>query len=456
MTTHPAKNIRLLKKDHYSIDSRDNNVTELMIAAYKGDIGKVKQLLNEGVELDAVDNNGFTALMFSIYKGNHIDTSEITKLLIEAGINFKINRITDLMVACYLGDIKKVKPSVEENTDLDAYDDHGRTALMFAALGCNILECIHKEIVALLLDKGANPNATTVNGRTALMFAAGIGIPEMVALLIKSGADLNAYDINNYKAFQYATARVHEIESYITEKSSISTTTAKAQLQGYITTLHLLAMAGSHIVTWTYDLFTIPYSNVHFYICPTSEVLNKVLKQYYFVSEPSDIMRYIKSTVAGTSAEIIKLDEYGVYRGGEGSDTFIINPAYEGQQDGYKLIISDFNYQNQADYLDLKQFKSITSLNDISFEQTSWSGKTAVELKTKVDDKTIVILLNQTQENLATENFLISLGSNSPQLAAELGSMACHVDERSEYQLLEENVPIEHHLIGAYKDQDEL
>ena len=63
------------------------------------------------------------------------------------------------------------------------------TALHFAA------ELGRAAIVQQLLQKGANPDARTTNGFTALMKAVGHeGCEEVVKLLLENGADPNAKD----------------------------------------------------------------------------------------------------------------------------------------------------------------------------------------------------------------------------------------------------------------------
>ena len=67
--------------------------------------------------------------------------------------------------------------------DVNAKDDQfGWTALMYAATNG------HTTVVEVLLDKGADVNATDTKGRTALMLAVQNGRPEIVQLLEKAAA----------------------------------------------------------------------------------------------------------------------------------------------------------------------------------------------------------------------------------------------------------------------------
>jgi len=71
---------------------------------------------------------------------------------------------------------------------VDTADDDGWTPLIIAA------SAGHNQLVEMLLDNGANVNATTSQGRTALLYSASKGREELTARLIDSGADTNLRD----------------------------------------------------------------------------------------------------------------------------------------------------------------------------------------------------------------------------------------------------------------------
>ena len=60
-------------------------------------------------------------------------------------------------------------------------------------------------MVRLLLNHGANPNAKTNNGKTALMLLAFLGNSAAVELLIHKKVDVNAKDADGKSALDYAT-----------------------------------------------------------------------------------------------------------------------------------------------------------------------------------------------------------------------------------------------------------
>ncbi|MCL4361844.1 ankyrin repeat domain-containing protein [Candidatus Dependentiae bacterium] len=105
--------------------------TPLMLTCLKGQTDVAKSLIEQGVELNEIDNEGATALMLAI-RSQHFD---IAKLLIDSGANIHIK------------------------------DKAGITALMWASMGGST------DIVQLLIDKGANALDQDNNGQTATSWA---------------------------------------------------------------------------------------------------------------------------------------------------------------------------------------------------------------------------------------------------------------------------------------------
>lgn len=83
---------------------------------------------------------------------------------------------------------------------VDARDDHGRTAMVHAAITG------HKEVMDLLLEAGADINAADNRGQTALMAAAHRGYDLCVTHLIDRGAALDKQDEHGLTALVLAGA----------------------------------------------------------------------------------------------------------------------------------------------------------------------------------------------------------------------------------------------------------
>jgi ankyrin repeat protein len=85
------------------------------------------------------------------------------------------------------GELLDVKRLIEKGADVNAKDNEGITALMYA------VAFEHPEMVKLLIDAGADVNAKDNEGITALMVASFEGYTDIVELLIKAGAKENSF-----------------------------------------------------------------------------------------------------------------------------------------------------------------------------------------------------------------------------------------------------------------------
>ncbi len=164
-----------------------------MMAASDGDIAEITKLLEKGVDVNAKDFQGETALMVAALKG-HLD---IAKLLVENGADiharpdFNNNQgQTALMMASKNGYIDIVKMLVEKGSDVNSIVKHtGYSALIMAS------EKGKKDVVSLLIEKGADINAKTKEGSTPLMMASLNGHIEIIKFLKEHGAIQTSADI---------------------------------------------------------------------------------------------------------------------------------------------------------------------------------------------------------------------------------------------------------------------
>jgi hypothetical protein len=162
-----------------------------MLASLEGHLEVVRWLLEKGADVNAAEENGWTALMVASDNG-HLP---VVKLLVEKGADVnkaKNNGRTALIFASLWGYLPVVKWLLEKGADVnaaadaDAVKEGGWTALMHAS------QKGHLRVVKLLLDEKADVNAVDNMGRTALMFASEKGHLPVVKLLLEKGADVNA------------------------------------------------------------------------------------------------------------------------------------------------------------------------------------------------------------------------------------------------------------------------
>src|SRR4051794_1329394 len=171
-------------------------------AAEKGEKTVVRTLLGTGVDVNAAQVDGTTALHWAAYN----DDADTVALLVRAGANVNaLNRygVPPLAQACTNGNAAIVKLLLEAGADANATMKGGESVLMLAARSGNV------EAVKALLARGANPRSRERLGQTALMWAAAEGHTAVVRALIEAGADINATVDSGFKAFFFAVREGH-------------------------------------------------------------------------------------------------------------------------------------------------------------------------------------------------------------------------------------------------------
>ena len=141
----------------------------LIDAVRNADREAVRALMKPGVDVNAPDGDGSTALHWASYR----DDLESTDLLIRAGAN------------------------------VNAANALGATPLWIASENKNAA------IVRSLLAAGGNPNAALVSGETVLMMASRSGNPEIVEQLIAKGANVNVRGTRGQTALMWGVSQKH-------------------------------------------------------------------------------------------------------------------------------------------------------------------------------------------------------------------------------------------------------
>ncbi|XP_073228579.1 protein fem-1 homolog B-like [Porites lutea] len=181
------------------------NRTPLMIAAEKGQIKVVTNLIKHHASVNIKDDNGQTALHHAIQCFDPNISCEILSCLIEHGgdVNCRAydNWQTPLMIAAKRGQMKVVTFLTEHGADLDLRDEDDQTALHYAVCGSDV-SC---EILSYLIENGAEVNALTrLDNSTPLMLACEYGHMSAVSSLIEHGAKVNLQDAMGNTAVYYA------------------------------------------------------------------------------------------------------------------------------------------------------------------------------------------------------------------------------------------------------------
>ncbi len=126
-------------------------VERLLYAAKNKDIITVKNLLakSEGIDINAVDEDGNTALMLAAFFAK----KDIVRALLDAGADVNVKNKkgnTALIIAAWHGRVNMVEALLAKGADVSVKDKYGNTALKIASKAIG-----NKKIARMLLDVGA-------------------------------------------------------------------------------------------------------------------------------------------------------------------------------------------------------------------------------------------------------------------------------------------------------------
>jgi len=231
-------------------------MTALMLAARQGALDGVRALIDAGADLNAVDPDGTTALNIAIINAHY----DVAALLIEKGANLDIADAAGMTPLYAAVDMQHQEPMINRplpkpsgqlvpldiiklllerganpNATLktpllmrqhnggDPSLGAGATPLMRAA------KVSDAALIRLLLDKGADPNMRLRNQNTALMIAASRAARnagpesatiEAMSLLLDRGADVNAVNDNGETALHIAVSRGDALVKFLAERGA--------------------------------------------------------------------------------------------------------------------------------------------------------------------------------------------------------------------------------------------
>lgn len=244
----------------------ENINKELLLAAHRGELDKVKQLLDAGADVNYRNEDSMTPLMFAV-TSDHLD---IVNELIRRSADITtaaMNGATALHLAANFGHIEILKKIIDthlaELNDLNAQDNRGQTALHGAAEGGMV------NSVMLLLQKGADATIVDDDGNTAYDLAqspeirgllpAPRGLPTYASIPVVIGPVPIVFEVVK---IQYKNQMVYDFEE--NEEVPI---------------LSLISKSGALIFKAKNSYFTLPLSTVVKSINDGSQVRHKCKRQ---------------------------------------------------------------------------------------------------------------------------------------------------------------------------------
>ena len=170
--------------------------SELLIASFGDDPDKIIDALSNGADINAQTEKGYSPVMIASLFG----TSETIKLLLDNGANINdIDNFGNNLIALavisndddYENFCSKIQTLVNSGANINSQNSDGMTPLMQAVIIKRFNHKLDLDTVKTLLDKGADLNIKSHNNECALTLAAQNGKLRLVKMLLLNGADPN-------------------------------------------------------------------------------------------------------------------------------------------------------------------------------------------------------------------------------------------------------------------------
>jgi ankyrin repeat protein len=196
------------------VEDEKSKLVRLSLAVSSNDLEVVEALLRQGMSPDAdTDGGGLTPLMLA-------ESAEMVKLLLESGADARKtdNRGWNCLhhAATRSGDSRALSSLIRAGADPSLRNTDGDTPVLLARI--LFIEKIApewgKDLLVLLVDSGANIDATDSQGMTLLHYAATSDCVELAKICLELGADPEKMTSYGKSASQLArelkARKVHE------------------------------------------------------------------------------------------------------------------------------------------------------------------------------------------------------------------------------------------------------
>lgn len=185
-------------------------ISPLMAAATNGHLAVIKTLLASSATLQKNSEKLIQAITLALEKGQ-IEAA----LLIQQGIEAQEAPVQNqtpaaqsleekLIQACHLGDLASVKDCLERGSRIDGDGTPDCMTPLVVAIAAG-----SKEVVDLLLERGASVNIAVKDGWTPFIAACHYGQGDIVQKLMEKGADIDARTKDGWSGLELSTANKH-------------------------------------------------------------------------------------------------------------------------------------------------------------------------------------------------------------------------------------------------------
>ncbi len=153
--------------------SDNGPIKDIHDAAYEGNLIIVKEWIDQGVDVNFEDVDGWTVLDFALYSKNE----ELIAFVKKSGGQSNVNK--SIFIAAGVGDLEAVKKHVTAGVDVNSESADGWTPLFYATDQKNVAE--------FLISEGAKLNVLDNDGWTPLDSAIDSNDRAVIDLLRKHG-----------------------------------------------------------------------------------------------------------------------------------------------------------------------------------------------------------------------------------------------------------------------------
>ena len=197
----------LVGKHPEHINARGGRMVTPLVAALRGKYFEVAELLHRhGADVNVLGKNKITPLHVACAD----ELVDIMHWLLDHGAGMNVlNKwlYTPLHVAANCGRLQSARTLIEHNADIHIQGKYGRSPLHVAAM--HWIKHDQDDVIQVLLDHGANPNARDDNNATPLHYSSWFqlsdgGTVEGTRLLLKHGAIIDAEDNEGRTPLQLA------------------------------------------------------------------------------------------------------------------------------------------------------------------------------------------------------------------------------------------------------------
>jgi len=209
---------------------RGATISTIHLAAFMGDLAKVKAFLQRGININTQDSHGRTPLHYAA-------TADVAGFLISNGADIHAEDKegeTPLHTAAGAGCKDVVELLITKGVDVDAKKS-GYTPLSWA------IWRDHKDVIRSLITHGADVNFVATDDWPFLHYAVWNDDKDLVEFLVNSGAKLDAKDEWDWTVLHYAAEQGYkDIVEYLVSKGA----DVKAETKGRRTPIQLATDKG--------------------------------------------------------------------------------------------------------------------------------------------------------------------------------------------------------------------